>query len=405
MTVHTARRTSTITTILCLVLSSGLLAQSQKEVVAPLPEPSGAFAIGTTVAYLTDTARRDPDLRDGRPITLQLWYPATSNGPLAPYLVEPALPASMLRNQYYGIDSSALIAWRSVRTHSKLDVSPTKGTHPLVAFSVGLGVARANYTSIAEELASHGYIVALVESPLQGYMVLPNGGEVMDTSGRFGTPAGHRRGVADWSKDISFALDALHAARVPEASRRVVGTIDWSRIGAAGHSSGGSVAMATCEADVRVRACVDLDGGVASPEKEPMADFVPRGTSKPTLMLRSEPLYDDTTFARRGTTREQWLKQREGGSAAAAEFVRRSNPSLRIAHLAGAGHFNFSDAPFVMPSAITRFGGRIIRPERGWTIITTVMRGYFDSEFAGHGDGLAALVARFPELTVDAPVR
>src|SRR6185295_18164601 len=118
------------------------------------------------------------------------------------------------------------------------------------------------------------------------------------------------------------------------------------------------------------------------------ADFVLRGSTKPTLMLRGQPLYDDTTFARRGTTREQWLKEREAGSAAANEFVARSNGAVRVAHVAGAGHFSFTDAPFVMPSAITRFGGRIIQPERGWQVITTVLRAWFDRELLQRGEGI-----------------
>ena len=368
-----------------------------------MPKPTGSFAVGTSVAYFTDSARHNPDLPSGRPITVQLWYPSSGSGPIARYLFETPLPASMLRSDYYGIDSAALRTWATVRTHSHIDAPPASGKHPLVAFSVGLGVARANYTSIAEELASHGFIVALVESPLQGYMVLPNAREVMDTAGRYGDPTGHRQGVADWSKDISFTLDALQAGRVPAAMRRTAATIDWSRVGATGHSSGGVVAIATCESDPRVRVCVDMDGGMASPDKQPMADFVPRGVTKPTLLLRSQPLYDDTTFARRKITREQWTKQGEAGKLAMEELAQRSTGPLRMAHVAGTGHFNFSDAPFVMPSAITRFGGRIIRPDRGWTIITTVLRTYFESELAGHGDGLAALASRYPELTVDPP--
>jgi hypothetical protein len=159
--------------------------------------------------------------------------------------------------------------------------------------------------------------------------------------------------------------------------------------------------MEACARDARVRACVDLDGGIASPNKEPLADFVTAGVSKPALILRSQPLYDDTTFARRGITREQWTKQGEAGMRALDELVARSNGKLRVASVAGTGHFSFTDAPFVMPSAITRFGGRIIQPMRGWTVITTVLRSYFDGVFGGTGDGLGAVAARFPELTVD----
>jgi alpha-beta hydrolase superfamily lysophospholipase len=404
LTVRSAGRAGCTIASLTAVLAATAVAQSPKETVSPLPKPTGALAVGTTVAYLTDSSRKDAEFSTGRPINVQLWYPAAAAaGATAGYLADSGLLASYLRNQYYGVDSAALLAWGKLPTHSHLDTPPLGGTHPLVAFSVGLGVARANYTSIAEELASYGYIVALVESPLQGFMVRPDHREVLDTIGRFGEAPAHRQGVASWSKDISFVLDQLRARRVPSASVRIASTVDWSRVGAFGHSSGGLVAIAACERDSRVRVCVDMDGGMAAPDKQPLADFVTRGVSKPTLLLRAQPLYDDTTFARRGTTREKWEKQAESGRIALDEFAARSGANLRVAHVAGAGHFSFTDAPFVMPTALTRFGGRIIRAERGWTLITTVLRTYFDAEFRGAGDGLDALTARFPELTVDRP--
>ena len=381
--------------------SQALAQQPTRETVSPLPKPTGKSAVGTTIIYLTDSTRSDADFPGGRPINVQLWYPASSGaGTVAPYLPDRGLAESLLRNQYYGVDSAALRAWAMLSTSSRRDVPPATGKHALIAFSVGLGVARANYTSIAEELASHGTIVAMVESPLQGFMILPNGKEVFDSAGRYGETAAHRAGVAAWARDISFMLDQLSATRVPAAAANVAATVDWARVGATGHSTGGLVALAACESDVRLKACVDLDGGVAAPDKQPLADFVMAGVTKPALLLRSQPLYDDTTLARRGMTRDQWEKRGEAGNQTLAEFIGRAHAPIRHASVAGTGHFNFSDAPWVMPSAINRFGGRIIHPMRGWTIITTVLRTYFDSEFGGRGDGLDALHARFPELTL-----
>lgn len=409
MTLSIERRVPYAAVALALALGLGperdAVAQATKETVSQLPAPTGAARVGTTISYLTDSARIDADFPRGRPVTLQLWYPATAaRGTIASYLPDRGLAESLLRNQYYGVDSAALGAWAALRTHARLDAPPVAGTHPLVAFSVGLGVIRANYTSIAEELASHGFIVAMVESPLQGFMVLPNGTEVSDTAGRYGAPGPHREAVAAWARDISFVLDRLQRALVPTVARRVAATVDWTRVGATGHSSGGLAAIAACESDARLRACVNMDGGVASPEKEPLAEFVTRGVTKPTLFLRSEPLYDDTTLARRGMTREQWVKRGEAGRVTFGELVSHSRAgALVTARVAGTGHFSFSDAPFVMPSAITRFGGRIIQPTRGWNVITSVLRTYFESELRGRGDGLAAVAARFGELTVERP--
>jgi hypothetical protein len=56
-----------------------------------------------------------------------------------------------------------------------------------------------------------------------------------------------------------------------------------------------------------------------------------------------------------------------------------------------------------MPSAITRFGGRIIAPERGWLVIATVLRAWFDRELLQRGDGIPTLAVAMPELTVAPP--
>ncbi len=275
-----------------------------------------------------------------------------------------------------------------------------RGKFPLIAFSVGQGVIRASDTSITEELASHGYIVALVESPLQGEMVLPSGREISDSAGRFGDPASHVRGVASWSRDISWVLDRL-ARNAPPSVTQVAHAIDWRRIGAAGHSSGGLVAAQTCESDHRVRACVNLDGGVGGPNREPMAEFVSHGVTTPILFARSQPLYNDTTLTRRGMTREQWVQRGAGGRMAYDSLAARSRDSLTVAFVAGTGHFSFSDAPFVMSNAITRFGGRIIAPYRGWEIITSTLIAYFDEHLNGARGALAAAAARFPEPTLE----
>jgi dienelactone hydrolase len=367
---------------------------------APLPAPHGKFTVGTAVVYATDTARRDSTLPEGRPITLQLWYPALKEKSLAPYLVESGLSAALVRTGYYGADSATIREWSRARTHSYENADPKEGSFPLIAFSVGLGVIRANYTTIAEALASDGYIVALVESPLQGFMALPSGEIVSDTIGITGEPAGHRAGVRQWTRDISYALDILQKRTIAGVPMKVASEIDWARIGAVGHSSGGLVAFATCESDKRVRTCVDMDGGFASPDRQPLADFVAAGMTKPSLLLRSQPLYDDTTFKRRGITRAEWEKGAEGGRAALNDFLDRSPCRPSVASVAGTGHFSFTDAPFLLPDAINRFGGRIIRPARGLEVITATLRGFFDDQFRGSHAAFAGLPRKYPELSL-----
>lgn len=168
--------------ILSVLNCARIVAQGNATTAASLPLPTGPHVVGTSIAYLVDRSRPGAEFPAGRPITVQLWYPATqSNHAPAQYLAEPGLSALLPRLQYYGIDRTA-DAWGRLRTHSTVDSPPVKGKHPLLAFSVGLGVIRANYTSIAEELASHGYVIALVESPMQGIQVLPDGREILDSA-------------------------------------------------------------------------------------------------------------------------------------------------------------------------------------------------------------------------------
>lgn len=375
-------------------------APTRPDVVRPLPRPAGRFRVGTTVVYLTDSARADSDYPSGRPITLQLWYPATRpSAARARYLIETGLD-SVLLGGYYGVDSGALHAWSALRTSAGLDAAAASGRHPLLTFSVGLGVIRANYTSLAEAMASGGYVVALVESPGAGLMVRPGGYVVQDTTSRLETPAFHRAAVAAWAGDVSFVLDRLQAADLPPTAAAVARTVDWSRVAAAGHSSGGLVAIAACERDPRVRACIDLDGGMAAPTGEPIADFVTTGLSKPTLLLRSKPIYSDADFARRGITRAEWEKRGAGGQAGQDSLVARSKGALWVGSIAGTGHFSFTDAPFVMPSTISRFGGKIIAPARGLLVMTETMRAFLDQELSSQGGRLAALPRRYAELTL-----
>jgi len=347
-----------------------------------LPLPTGPSPVGTSVRHLVDAARKDERFPAGRPLTLQLWYPAAegSPAPLAPYLIEDGLARVLGEQGYYEVEPERLAAWARLATHARLDAAPAPGAHPLLTFSVGLGVVRANYTTLAEELASHGWVLALVESPLAGLMVLPDGAVVQDTSDALEQAAGHRAAVDAWARDVSFALDRLGAK---DSGVSATPAIDWTRVGALGHSSGGLVAVQCASTDARVRAAIDLDGGLVTPEEEPLASFVSAGPTKPTLILRSHPLYGEEDFERRGITREQWEARGAAGQAALTALAERSPAPLTVATVAGTGHFSFSDAPFVMPQAITRFGGKVIEPRRGWLVITGAIRGFFADAWAG----------------------
>jgi hypothetical protein len=54
-----------------------------------------------------------------------------------------------------------------------------------------------------------------------------------------------------------------------------------------------------------------------------------------------------------------------------------------------------------MPSAISRFGGRIIEPGRGLRVIVAAMIAFFDRAFGGDRPSLEPVRAKFPELVIE----
>ena len=156
------------------------------------------------------------------------------------------------------------------------------------------------------------------------------------------------------------------------------------------------------ERDARVKACINVDGGIVSPDGQPLADFVARGLTKPALFLRSHPLYSEEDFTRRNLTRAQWERRAEAGNQALADLASRADGKLTTASIAPTGHFSFSDAPFVMPGAITRFGGAMLPARRSWMIVTRALRAYLEQELSGRGGGLTPLAREFPELAIAA---
>ena len=117
-------------------------------------------------------------------------------------------------------------------------------------------------------------------------------------------------------------------------------------------------------------------------------------------MMRSRPNYSDADLAKRGRTRAQWDAMGEAiRTSIDSILTKRTDAPAYVMSVLGTGHMSYSDAPFVMPSTITRFGGRSIDPLRGFEIISAYTRAFFD-RYLRDGDG--ALLMRqeppFPEV-------
>jgi hypothetical protein len=167
--------------------------------------------------------------------------------------------------------ASKSAAFSSIVTSASLDalLAPSHRAYPVIVFSPGLGMPRALYTTYYQNLASSGYVVAVVDHPGMGVTPLPGhvSGEYpplgADTPPEFRNRPEEERDAFWKSEEIYLAADQRFVIdQLVQLNRNgppwVRGRLDESCIIHIGHSRGFSSPL--CAHDARVIACVNLEG-------------------------------------------------------------------------------------------------------------------------------------------------
>ena len=232
-----------------------------------LPEPTGPCPVGTTSLWLTDTSRPDPWAPGvaARELMVSLWYPAAKPGGRRARYMTPAESELQLAGR--GITGIPPEALSTVETNAVSDAAPAgqQRSLPLVVLSPGFTSSRSTLTALAEDLASHGYVVAGIDHTYESHATAFPDGRVTTCLSR----EARRPGSGFWEKvaagraaDVSFVLGELTGAHPAWPG---AGLIDPSRMAMAGHSAGGAAAIAAMLADSRIRAGIDMDGSTVAP--------------------------------------------------------------------------------------------------------------------------------------------
>lgn len=181
---------------------------------------------------------------------------------------------------------------------------------------------RSTLTSLADDLASRGYVVASVDHAYESVGTDFPGGRLLTCAAceQVGTRPEKAAVVRGRAKDMSFVIDELTSRQGTGLSRM----IDPRRIGIAGHSIGGAASAATMAIEDRVRAGADLDGDFyASPAGAGLG-------RRPFMMLGAESTHSPISV---GT---DW-----------PDAWSHLNGWKRWLTTTGAEHYSFTDLPYL----------------------------------------------------------
>lgn len=267
--------------------------------------------------------------------------------------------------------------WGKLKTAARERAKPlsAKNKFPLVIISPGAGMPRSAYTAYAQQLASDGFVVATVDFGSYGFLV--SGNKALEEGPKEDNAGSAEIAAEDWAAHISELLDEISGKcpAVNEVEQAILKIVDLTRIAAMGHSIGGTASILACEKDSRFRACINADGGL---DFTRLAVSGIRGTA---LFLRSHPLYSAADLAKRHRTQEEFDKMGKKALAETQALFSKSGGEAWVLSIDGTGHMSYSDAPYTMPTTISRFGGTIIEPGRLFKIIIRLMETYMEHEF------------------------
>jgi hypothetical protein len=261
-----------------------------------LPRPSGDIPVGIEYLSFTDLNRKelfDDSLKSYRDITIKVWYPADIKTNYEPYLENSDFVINNL--QFSEI-------YRTLKTFAskEVPVSKSEKIFPVLIFSHGWGEHFSQNSILMQELASHGYIIFSVAHHFECKFTFYPDGRILtlNTTGkRFSKlmqeqqnpdafaifqkmataktneerlsvftesnkimPTLLKESPAYWAGDIKFLINQL--VNINKSDLILKGRLDLNRIGIFGMSMGGVATNEICLTDNRVKAGVNIDGGL-----------------------------------------------------------------------------------------------------------------------------------------------
>lgn len=361
-----------------------------------LPAPTGPFAVGRVIYVWKDDTNIDtmaPVPGTKRELLVWIWYPATGESrPMTDYLPAqvrmPVDRADASPLKFLTRDLSKVL----VQSIDNADVSPKELNYPVVIMRAGASASVVNYSTLATDLASHGYIVVGFDAPYRtSTVVFPDGRVVNrlpqnDPEQLAGQAdmTGINKVLVAWTADMAFVIDRLEQLNT-EPSGKFTGRLDTTRVGVFGHSFGGAQALQFCHDDPRCKAGIDIDG-------RPLGNVVQEGIRQPFLFVVSAQIHSSDAESRQV-------------KAEIDSIYRRLPVDGRLfVAIRGANHYTFSDDGAFLKSALVRqtlriFGMLKIDGRRQVAVTASCLHDFFDAFLKNKSDSrLKISPERYPEI-------
>jgi predicted dienelactone hydrolase len=341
-----------------------------------LPEPTGKYEVGRTTLHWVDTSRVDslsPPPYSKRELIVWVWYPATvsNTDTLVPYDRAPwekdtDEQGNLIFRLIFARDGS------KINTHSYQNpqLSDKQTKFPVLLMKSGIGTLATDYTTLAEDLASHGYIVVGSDAPYSTFVIMMPDGRVINRTheGNPGETASmtsestklFNRLISIWTDDAHFVLNKLEQINSSDTSNKFFNRIDTNSIGIFGHSFGGATAAQFCATEPRCKAGINLDGS-------PYGSVIETGMDKPFMFLLADHAKENDPISLKIKSNIKSIYN----SVTADKYW---------FYLTGSQHFNFSDIPYQKEWLIMRLSGATgsIGRRHGTELINSTVLNFFN---------------------------
>ena len=367
------KRLGSFLTLILLAVSAAL------PVLLPVPSfpaSSGPYQVGTRIYELTDLGRQEiySGKIEPRRFQIQVWYPSEpgSSDVRAPWMAKAEIFAPAIA-KYIRMPSFFLDHLTLVRTpaYQESKMAHMEEGYPVILFSHGWNGFNTQNTGQAIQLASHGYVVVGVQHTYGAVITVFDDGTIARNNPSAlpsGAPdaeyeAAARKLVDQWAGDLGYAMDFLEE-QDDHAESPFYKSLDLSRVGVYGHSTGGGAAIEFCGTDLRCKALLGMDPFMRPVSREVLENGVPQ----PSFFMFSQRWADDVD------SRNNQLFHR---------FILNTPQILGVIYIEGTAHYDFSDLPLLSPLA-PRLGLKgPINGKRVTGIINDYLLSFFDGTLKG----------------------